>query len=382
MGKVKVAFHKALFKKTSTGAIQQWEVIVTGTDITTVYGQVGGKLQKTTDPIKSGKNIGRENETAPEEQAVKEAKSLWLKKKKAGYVESLKDAESGKTDDIIEGGITPMLAKVYEEHFHKIKWSSGEVYVQPKLDGIRCIAIHEDGEVTLWTRTRKRITSCPHIEEGVAEFLFGRPGKTILDGELYSSKLSSDFEKIVSAVRKKKSSKEALQISYHVYDLVEDKPFADRISTLELWDSHMQVQGIEVVDTHPVSTPDTVKFMADQFIEFGYEGAMVRHSGRSYEYKRTDQLLKVKTFEDAEFKIVGIEEGGGKLSGHAGSFICVNSKGKKFGAKLVGSTARLKVIFENPDKYIGKMLTVKYQGMTNEGIPRFPVGLRIRDDLW
>src|SRR5690606_25900914 len=118
----------------------------------------GGAMQTTSESIKSGKNQGRKNETGAEEQAQKEAKSRWDKKKKSGYVGSITAAEQGALGDEIEGGIVPMLAKVYEEHSMKLK--GREVAVQPKLDGGRMIAvIDRDGAVSLWTRTRKRIYS-------------------------------------------------------------------------------------------------------------------------------------------------------------------------------------------------------------------------------
>lgn len=369
-----------LYKRTNTGAIQEWQVEVDGIEIVTTYGQVGGKLQTTTDQVKAGKNQGRKNETDQEEQAQKEANSQWLKKKKAGYVESLKDAESGKVDSVIEGGILPMLAKVYEDHSSKI---AGErVAVQPKLDGGRMICVIDNlGEVTLWTRTRKRVTSMGHIELKIRQIAKSKNWKNlILDGEVYCHSLRSEFEKLMSAFRKEKTSEESRRLQYHVYDLVSDKCFEKRIEFLKDLPS---IGGglIHLVPTEFVDTESQVKFMLDRWIGYGYEGAMVRRLGIGYENKRSDQLLKLKTFSDAEFIITGVQEGRGKLQGHAGNFLCKTKSGKEFGVKLSGETGRLKKIFDNSSDYIGQMLTVKYQGLTGDGIPRFPVGLRIREDL-
>jgi len=148
-----------LFKKTSTGAIQEWEVYVDDTNcnpvIVTKYGQLGGKIQTSTEVITEGKNIGRSNETSPMEQAYLQAKSDWEKQLKKGYVDNVDDAEEGKIDAIIEGGIVPMLAHKFSEQGHKIKYPA---LVQPKLDGHRCTSQYEnDGTVTLWSRTRKII---------------------------------------------------------------------------------------------------------------------------------------------------------------------------------------------------------------------------------
>ena len=104
-----------LYKRTSTGAVQQWTIAVANTTITTTYGQVGGAMQTTSDTITEGKNIGRSNATTPQQQAQLEAAAAHEKKRKSGYVADLATAQQGGTDDIIEGGVLPMLAKVYED---------------------------------------------------------------------------------------------------------------------------------------------------------------------------------------------------------------------------------------------------------------------------
>ena len=168
-----------LYKKTNSGAIQYWKVCVLETpnsgvlyDIEIEYGQVETlSPQITIDIISKGKNIGRSNETTPFEQACVEARSKWEKQKKKGYVESIEAAEAGELDELIEGGIEPMLAHTFEKQGHKIKYPC---YVQPKLDGIRCIAVVKNGKCTLWSRTRKQITSCPHIVEEIENQYYGQ----------------------------------------------------------------------------------------------------------------------------------------------------------------------------------------------------------------
>lgn len=160
-----------LYQKASNGQIRFWEVSVLGNAVTTNYGVDGGAVQTAKDIIKVGKNRGRSNETSPEEQAVMEAQSSWTRQKKEGYVESRADAEAGKLDALIAGGIEPMLAKNFEADGLKIAYPC---YVQPKLDGIRCIAMIDlsaeaGSRVSLWTRTRKPIHSCSHVIEAVEE---------------------------------------------------------------------------------------------------------------------------------------------------------------------------------------------------------------------
>lgn len=80
-----------------------------------------------------------------------------------------------------------------------------------------------------------------------------------------------------------------------------------------------------------------------------------------------------------EFDIIGIEEGRGKLSGHVGAFVCMTDEGQEFKAKMSGSTEKLKEYFENHDLWKKKQLTVQFQDLTAYGLPRFPVGLRIKE---
>ena len=98
-----------------------------------------------------------------------------------------------------------------------------------------------------------------------------------------------------------------------------------------------------------------------------------------YVGKRSFDLLKMKEFDDAEFRIVGIEEGRGKLTGHISGFVCVTNDGKTFTATLNGELSFLKQCFDDPTIWTGKSLVVQYQGLTKYGIPRFPRAVRFRD---
>jgi len=370
-----------LYKKTSTGKIQYWTISVvensdhsTGYDIWTHYGQVGGKEQRTVDSILKGKNVGKANETTPKQQAEAEAQAKWEKQLKKGYVQTLDGAEANETDELIEGGIVPMLAHKFSEQAHKIKYPA---FVQPKLDGIRCIAIVKDGEATLWSRTRKPITSCPHIiQELEAAF---ETQDIILDGELYNHEMKSDFEKIVSLVRQEEPGEGHEIVQYHVYDTVNQEEFKHRYAKLHRLFRMFEFYSLKLVQTEVAKTEDDVMVFFDKYRAQGYEGAMMRNVDSSYVNKRSYDLQKVKEFDDAEYPIVGIEEGRGKLAGHA-IFKLKTEEGKEFLAKMKGDTAQLKKFFDDHSLWTGKKLTVQYQGLTGkEKVPRFPVGVAIRD---
>lgn len=377
-------FLPMLYKKTSTGAIQYWKIYVLedpnsgyAYEIHTEYGQVGtDSPQLTIDTISKGKNVGKKNETSVRQQAEAEAQAKWEKQKKKGYVESEKAAMAGELDILIEGGIVPMLAHKFTDHGHKIKYPA---FAQPKLDGIRCIAILKDRKCTLWSRTRKQITSMPHI---IAEIEKHFVSDITLDGELYNHDFKNDFEKIVSAVRKEAPEEGYLNVQYHIYDLVNEEPFSKRIDKLNkcFTIGKPDLTYLRAVQTVHADSEADVSDLFSTFRGMGYEGVMLRNADSKYVNKRSYDLLKVKEFDDGEFDIIGVEEGRGKLQGHAGAFLCRASNGKTFLAKMSGETDRLRDYFLDHKLWEGKRLTVQYQGLTGkEGVPRFPVGIVIRD---
>lgn len=375
-----------LYKKTSTGAIAKWLIRVdddtASSIITTIHGQVDGKLQETKDRISEGKNIGKKNATTHFEQACKEAQAKWEKQLKKGYVQTLESANADETDDLIEGGVLPMLAHKFAEQGHKIKYPA---YVQPKLDGIRCIAIVDKGACTLWSRTRKQITSCPHIVQELEAYFDG--DSIILDGELYNHAFKANFEHIVHLVRQETPDEKHADVQYHIYDIISDEPQNKRVNNLTDLETSMfqdendlSYSSLRFVKTTSVAHENEVMDFFNAFLQQGYEGVMLRNKESKYVNKRSYDLLKVKEFSDDEFSVVGIEEGRGKLQGHVGAFICKNSKGQEFSVKMSGDTRKLREYFLDSALWQGKLLTVQYQGLTSYGIPRFPVGLRFRDE--
>ena len=210
-----------LYKKTTTGAIQEWTVSVDEINgIPTIinrFGQVGGKIQYSHEQVLTGKNTGRANATTALEQAEAQAKSRWEKQLKKGYVENPDDAQEGKTDAIIEGGIFPMLAHKFSEQGHKIKYKA---LAQSKLDGHRCISQYDENreKVTLWSRTRKPINSVPHIVKALEKIMMLKNIK-YFDGELYSHAYHNKFEELSHFIRQEEYLEGSEIVEYHIYDL-------------------------------------------------------------------------------------------------------------------------------------------------------------------
>ena len=366
----------SLYSLNSNGSIQQWTISVENNLITKEYGQVGGKIQTTSDFVKKGKNIGRSNETTPDEQALLEAKAQWEKKLKSGYVKSQKDAKNNIVDKkFVEGGIEPMLAHKFKDHANKIVYPA---FAQPKLDGIRCIAMIVDGTATLWTRTRKPITGVPHIIKDL-EQKFATTTITF-DGELYNHSYKNKFEEIVSFVRQETPKIGHEIVQYHIYDIVDNKKtFEQRDAELhDLRKSVVQLPTLIFVETFIVKDDVALMSLFDSWRNTGYEGAMVRNRESLYENKRSYGLQKIKEFDDAEFKIVGVQAGRGRMS-ECAIFICKQSDGAEFNCKMEGSLEELKEILLKPKSVLGKKLTVRYQGLTNGNLPRFPIGVCIRN---
>ncbi len=305
-----------LFKKTSTGADQSWEISTEGATIVTRWGQVGGKIQEGRDLIKTGKNIGKKNETTPELQAELEAQSQWEKKLKKAYVQDLNAARAGKTDDLIEGGIFPMLAHKYSEQGHKIVFPAA---VQPKFDGHRCIAMIKGGIATLWTRTRKPITGLPHIVEALEQWAcFEGVTDLTLDGELYNHEYRTKFEELSSFIRTPEAKPGHEVVQYHIYDVVaDDLAQFDRLEELRNFFARNRFKDTLVfVETVEVADEDDMMLAFERFLAQGYEGLMVRNLGGLYVNKRSYDLQKVKEFDSAEYPVIAVEEGRGKLAGH------------------------------------------------------------------
>lgn len=367
-----------LYKKNSKGTIQVWDISVLDAapvaKIVTQYGERGGKIQITQDPITEGKNIGRANETSIVQQALLEAESKWTHKKdREGYVEKLDAVDEDHRD-----GVDPMLAHRYDKHPHKMP---SVCFTQPKLDGHRCLAVFKDEKCTLFSRTRNVILGVPHINKAVEELLKGTSGTTVLDGELYNHDYKSKFEELTGFIRSETPKVGHEVVQYHLYDLIADVDFESRNLVLNVMKKEIGNEGcLRFVETHLINIQDVVPYFR-KFREQGYEGGMLRDPKSMYIHKRSYGLLKVKEFDDAEFKIVAVNQGRGKLKGHA-IFECITEDGEtRFEAKLKGETKQLKEMYENQQTYIGQLLTVQFQGRTKNNIPRFPVGVRLRTDV-
>jgi DNA ligase-1 len=301
-----------LYSRTSTGAVQQWTIEIEGDSYRTHFGQIDGKQQTTEPTLCKAKNEGKANATTAQEQALKDAKALWKKKKDSGCFENIADIDTALFTE-------PMLAKKYEDYIDDIVFP---VYSQPKLDGIRCIA-RKDG---LWSRNGKKFVSVPHIEKAL-EGVFKLHPNLVLDGELYCDKFSNDFNAICSLVKKTKPTTQDLEdsaasIQYHIYDAdIKERMFSERYMDITIIlgvENILESNVIKFVDTVCCLDCEHINEMYEKYVNEGYEGQMVRLD-KPYENKRSKSLLKRKEFQDKEYVIIDIIEGEGNRAGGAGA---------------------------------------------------------------
>ncbi len=354
-----------LYKLTSTGAVQVWTIGVDEAVIVVEHGQRGGKMQHTEETISQGKNLGKANATTPAQQALAEATSKWEAKIKKGYVEQLDRAEAGASD--VEGGFDCMLAHKFTDHGHKMTWPG---YVQPKLNGHRCLAVITQGRAQLFSRTRKPILSCAHI---VTELEKMYPTQDLLlDGELYNHTYKDNFEGLTSLIRKPRASEGSTNIQYWVYDVPSADPFSVRSARLRAGPAY-----VKATETIRVADVEELMIAYARFTADGYEGAMARAASQPYEGKRSYSLQKIKEFLDADFPVVGCKEGRGGLAGCA-IFVCALPTGGTFDVKMKGTREQLAAYFSQPTLWTGQTLVVKYQYMSKYNVPIFPVGYRFK----
>jgi len=360
---------KTLYSRTSTGATQIWFYEVEGNKYRTNEGQIGGAKTCSSWTICQGKNIGRSNETTPEQQAFLEAEAKYNHKLARGYFENLADIDKVQF-------VKPMLAHKLEDRKSKVKFP---VAMQPKLDGMRCIATITG----LTSREGKPIVSVPHINKALEPFFETHPD-VVLDGELYNHELKEDFNKIISFVKKTKPTQKDFDLSaeyieYHVYDCILPVDHGFKKRSQQLYEFDLPKCCVKVETLYYVTDWDDVEAQHQLFVQDGYEGSMLRNLNSLYQNKRTHDLLKKKDFQDAEFEILDIEEGAGNRSGMMGRINFKTINGLEFSASSRGNEDYYKELLQNKAEYIGQMATVRFQNLTPDGIPRFPVVVGIRN---
>jgi len=278
----------------------------------------------------------------------------------------------------------PMLA--YPVSAKPIDYSK-PTFIQPKLDGVRCVIQYEgkssvDPRVVAYSRTGKQWKNIEHICMQLKPF-FKKFPDVILDGELYNHDLRDNFEKIISLVRKTKPTDEdRLEASkltqFHCYDIIDEtKTFEERIEFVNEAFSNI-CPSIYIVDTNMVFREDDAKVYHARNLDKGYEGSIVRTNDK-YACKRSHNLRKFKDFHDTEATITGWVEGKGKRIGTIGKFLAVDSEGNEFGMPVMDKFKYLQDNFKKMQGYVGKTATFTYFERTKANSYRHPLFKALRN---
>jgi DNA ligase 1 len=277
----------------------------------------------------------------------------------------------------------PMLA--YPAGDKPIDYSK-PIFIQPKLDGVRCVIQSEchgfSWMVKAYSRTGKEWKNINHILKQLKPF-FKKYPKVILDGELYNHDLKNDFEKIISLVRKTKPTEEdrlesAQMVQFHCYDIIDEElPFDQRCEFIA---QTLLLQGdsIYFLDTVMVFDEDEAQSIHRNNLKKGYEGSILRTNDK-YACKRSHNLRKFKDFHDAEATLTGWVEGKGKRIGTIGKFIGRDSEGIEFGMPVMDNFKKLQDNFEDMKTWVGKTATFTYFERTKAKSYRHPLFKALRD---
>ena len=430
------------------------------------HGYIDGKQQVSLRDYNVGKNIGRSNETTPLEQCISETRRKWTDKKEkeahtdtkpADYGEGYgdisgnggggggcagDDSDSGDCD--ATGPFLPMLAQTFNPAdavtaaaaSKKKKVITFPCFVQPKLDGLRCVSYatrcvpgggnDATAAVALQSRTGAFFTGLPHIAAALRPYLSQHPS-VVIDGELYTDQMP--FEELAGLIKKKKITDSDVarlkKVKYHVYDIYDharhDMPYSERMGVLAaavrrcgcvandtfsagaaaaaaatvaaggrmLRSATTTVvatdeaataaaAAVVLVRTEKVAALSDFRRLFSEFVEAGYEGIMLRNAAGVYRANyRSNDLQKYKEFMEEEYRIIDFKEGEGRDAG-AVIWVCETADGKEFTVRPRGTMQQRREWFNDGAKYIGKNLTVVYQELTEDGKPRFPVGKALR----
>lgn len=256
-----------------------------------------------------------------------------------------------------------MLANVYRD-----STVLADYWVSEKYDGVRG---YWDGQA-LWTRGGERVAA-------PAWFTAGWP-KEPMDGELWAG--HGQFSRAVSTVRQQTPQDAAWhKLRFMVFDLpAQTGTFTERIPVLHGVVSRIDQLWVQAVAQSKVASPQALRILLDKTVKNGGEGLMLHRGASLYKGMRSDDLLKLKTHEDSEARVVAHLAGQGKHAGRLGALLVeIPAAGDKPAQRFKLGTGFSDAQRQNPPA-IGARVTYRYRGLNDSGIPRFASFMRVRED--
>ena len=290
---------------------------------------------------------------------------------------------STKSINKVSPGFIPTFDVALAQKFER-KRMSDWVYIEPKLDGIRCLAIVENGEAKLFTRAGKLITN---FDDTVGKEL------SLLEGGCYDGEImSTDFTELMRQVYRKED-KDISEVYFAIFDYLTLKEWKEkkgkhtlkkRKCTLnrQIGTAHAKehLKYLKLVRYEPELLPsdEVLKESHDRWVAQGYEGIMIKDTDSLYSFGRNWSVMKYKAFFDADVPIIGLKEGTGKHQGKLGSFL-VDYKGVEVSVGS-GLNDELREKLWGDSTIIGRIIEVRYQEETPDGSLRFPTFVCFRND--
>lgn len=366
---------KTLYSLDSSGNVRIWYMEQQFNEYRMISGIKDGALVYSDWTTVFGKNIGKKNETSDIEQCKKEIEAKYKKKLKEDYFEN--ETDLGKSRFV-----QPMLAhKLKDYNPSKIGLFSGNWGIQTKLNGSRCI-ITKDGA---WTRKGEKYLTIPHITASLAPFFSAFPD-AVLDGELFNESLRQKLNELMSLVRKTKNigTEELKQsediVQYHIYDgygfgkipFKEEEAYNNRFNWICAHLSNYLDNDtyIKYVEYEVLFNQTQLDNYYSELINNGHEGIILRNLTGGYEHKRSKNLLKHKPEDDCEVTIIDINEGKGNWAG-TGKVLTVTGSHGTYNCTFKGCYEDAVQFLQDKDYWIGRTITIKYNGLTGLGTPNY-----------
>ena len=271
-----------------------------------------------------------------------------------------------------------MLAHDGAKHPKKI---AGECYVEYKYDGVRVIAIVQNGDATLYSRNGKLLPNFPHIEEALSKPEFEG---LVFDGEV----MSEDFQSLMKQVHRKSGAN--TEDSYlALFDMLTLEEFnaggtsmnaidrRDRLVTLSSnFNDRIQLVDATLMNLDLDEGQAKFQAMNKLALEEGYEGLMIKPAFEGYKCKRSHAWLKIKPFIEVTLKVIALEEGTGKNSGMLGALVVEGDDDGKFFHVNVGSGLTddmRKDVWASQDDVVGQLVEIRADAATQS---------QDADDVW
>jgi DNA ligase 1 len=281
-----------------------------------------------------------------------------------------------------------MLAKKFEDEEHKVKGK--EFVITEKLDGVRCVMIVENGNVNFFSRQGQPIAGLVEIVQD-ARFL----PDNVYDGELliHNADDYKDRDVLQETLKIARKDGEKRGLVLHLFDMIPIDEFKagkskatyhKRKEELSFIVEKLNSPYIKIVPNLYVGKDlNVIPKMLEEMNQKGKEGLMLNVSDGKYQCKRTDVLLKIKSMNTMDCRIIGFEEGTGKYQGMLGALI-VDYKGNELYVGSGYTDDDRKHIWQHKDEYLGKIVEVQYfrESRNQDGglSVSFPVFVCIRED--